>query len=281
MIANTNKQGVKWGYWVRPEFIKQALPNVMSTFFHTQYYGYVRQLFPPGVPIVEERGLKLVREHPEWIRVGKGGAHPLLTPYNWTPASMTRPGWYEEVIYKDLVMMKKLGYASVFQDGGFATLSGVDYTTGRARANMPYYWRFYQDIAQLGMDVSGECASGWGNNTLPQPSREDMKELWAFTHSVYRGNIESSFPWYTAEMRHKSHQLYIGSYMSLRSTADHAAVARFAQKFIRDNGHPDRVFLEGLRWDESGAEWTWDKVWWEYKDGRRVQYPNYADAHLE
>ncbi len=280
MVANTNKQGVRWGYWVRPEFIKQALPNVLSTSFPTQYYGYTEQLFPPGAPIVEERGLKLVREHPEWIRVGKNGSHPDATPYNWTPASLTRPGWYEDLIYKDLVMMKKLGFTSVFQDGGFTNLSGVDYSTGRALANMPYYWRFYQDMSQLGMDKSGECPSGWGNSTYEQPTLEDMKELWAFTHTVNRGNLDSSFPWYTAEMRYRMHQLYIGAYMNLNSTPDHAAVARFAQKFIKDNGHPDRVFLEGLRWEENRGEWVWDKVWWEYKDGRRVQYPNYADAQL-
>lgn len=180
-------------------------------------------------------------------------------------------------MYKDLVMMKKLGYDSAFQDGGVTNLSGVDYTAGRARANMPYYWRLYQDMAELGMDLNGECPSGWGNNTLPIPSREDMKELWAFTHSIYRGNIESSFPWYTAEMRHQSHQLYIGSYMNLRSSQDHATVARFAQKFLKDNGHPDRIFLEGLRWDDAGNQWIWDKVWWEYKDGRRVRYPDYKE----
>ncbi len=278
MVAAFAKQGIDFGYWIRPEFIKQALPNVLSTYFYTQYYGYVRQLFPPGAPIVAERGLKLVREHPEWIRLGKNGAHPLRTPYNWTPASLTKPGWYEEVMYKDLVMMKKLGYASAFQDGGGTNLSGVDYSTGRARANMPYYWRLYTDMAELGMDLHGECPSGWGNNTLPIPSQIDMKELWAFSHSIYRGNIESSFPWYTAEMRHKSHQLYTGSYMNLRSSPDHGIAARFCQKFLKDNGHPDRVFLEGLRWDEAGGQWIWDKVFWEYKDGRRVQYPDWAEV---
>ena len=277
MVAAFHKRGVNWGYWVRPEFIKQALPTVMSTHFYTQYYGYVRQLFPPALPLVEDHGLKLVREHPGWIRLGKNGAHPIRTPYNWTPASLTTKGWYEEVMYKDLVMMKKLGYDSAFQDGGGTNLAGVDYTSGHARANMPYYWRFYQDMAQLGMDLNGECPSGWGNNTLPVPSREDLKELWAFTHSIYRGNLESPFPWYTPEMRYRSNQLYIGSYMNMRSSAEHAAVARFAQKFIQDNGHPDRVVLDGLRWDDAQGQWVWDRVFWEYQDGHRVQFPNYID----
>jgi hypothetical protein len=47
-------------------------------------------------------------------------------------------------------------------------------------------------------------------------------------------------------------------------------------KIVKKNGAPDRVFLEGLRQD-SGGKWVWDKVWWEYADGRRVQYPDWAD----
>ena len=278
MVGAFHQQGLRWGYWIRPEFIKQTLPSVLSNHIYTGYYGYVRQLFPPGQPIVEDHGLKLVREHPEWIRLGKNGAHPIRTPYNWTPASLTRKGWYEEVMYKDLVMMRKLGYDSVFQDGGGTSLPGVDYTAGRARSVMPYYWRLYQDMARLGMDLSGELPSGWGNNTVPQPTRQDMKQLWALAHSVYRGNLEASFPWYTAEMRHKSHQLYAGAYLNLKSAPEHAVVARFAQKFLKENGHPDRVFMENLRWDAAGSEWVWDNVYWEYKDGRRVRYPNYAEV---
>ncbi len=269
---------LRWGYWIRPEFIKMPLPNVLSNHFYTSYYGYVRQLFPPGKPIVEEQGLKLVCEHPEWIRLGKNGVHPIRTSYNWTPASLTKKGWYEEVIYKDLIMMKKLGYNSVFQDGGGTNLSGVDYTEGRARAIMPYFWRLYQDMAQLGLDLSGELPSGWGNNTVGMPSRQDMKEIWALAHSVYRGNLESSFPWYTAEMRHKSHQLYAGAYLNMKSAPEHATVAHFAQKFLKENGHPDRVFMQNLRWDETKSEWVWDAVYWEYKDGHRVRYPNYSEV---
>jgi len=277
MIDAFHKQGIRWGYWIRPEFIKQSLPSVLSNHFPTSYYGYVQQLFPPGKPIVEESGLKLVREHPEWIRLGKKGAHPIRTSYNWTPVSLTKKGWYEDLMYKDLVMMKKLGYNSVFQDGGGTNMAGVDYTSGRARAVMPYYWRLYQDMARLGMDLSGELPSGWGNSTVAQPTRQDMKEIWALAHSVYRGNLESSFPWYTAEMRHKSHQLYAGAYLNMKSTPEHAKVARFAQKFLKENGHPDRVFMENLRWDATGSEWVWDNVYWEYKDGHRVRYPNYSE----
>jgi hypothetical protein len=124
-------------------------------------------------------------------------------------------------------------------------------------------------------DLSGELPVGWGNNTLSEPHIEDMKQLWAITHSVNRPN---SVSWYTAEMRHKSHQLYVGAYLNLRSSPDHAVVARFVQKFILENGHPDRVYLEGLRWDQAAGEWVWDNVFWEYKDGRRVRYPDYSEV---
>jgi hypothetical protein len=63
--------------------------------------------------------------------------------------------------------------------------------------------------------------------------------------------------------------------------------AKFCRRFIADNGHPDRVRLEGLRWDfidPSGRSavrgWVWDKVYWEYHDGRNIrsiEYPSYGE----
>jgi hypothetical protein len=270
-------EGIQYGYWVRPEFVKQALPNVLSTRFYTPYYGYQRQTYPPAIPLVEARGLPLIRQHPDWIRVARDGSHPERTPYNWTPMSLTSGGWYDEVIYKSLVMMKRLGFSSVFQDGGYSGLSGVDYTGGKARPVQPYYWRFYQDIARLGLDLSGECPVGWPANTLPTPNRKDLDNLWAYTLGTYRGNREGPFAWFTPEMRHRSHQLYIGTYMNLDSSPGHAVAARFGQDFVKKNGAPDRVFLDGLR-QGNDAKWIWDKVWWEYADGRRVQYPDWAEV---
>jgi len=268
--------GVEYGYWVRPEFVKQALPNVLSTRFHTPYYGYQQQTYPPAMPLVEARGLPLIREHAGWIRVARDGSCPQRAPYNWTPMSLTSGGWYGEVIYKSLVMMKRLGFSSVFQDGGYSALSGVDYTGGKARPVQPYYWRFYQDIARLGLDLAGECPVGWPGNTLPTPNRKDLDSLWAYTLGTYRGNREAPFAWFTPEMRHRSHQLYIGAYMHLDSAPGHAVAARFGQEFVKKNGTPDRVVLEGLRQEKDG-KWVWDKVWWEYADSRRVPYPDWAD----
>ncbi len=79
-------------------------------------------------------------------------------------------------------------------------------------------------------------------------------------------------------MRPKSHQLYSACYLNLESGPDVAKVARFAQKFLKEHGHPDRVWLEGLHWDGQQKEWVWKNVWWEYQSGRRVQYPNYDEV---
>jgi len=64
------KQQIRFGYWVRPEFVKQPLPNVLSDHFFTPYYGYVQQYFPPASPIVERDGLKLIRQHPNGFAWG-------------------------------------------------------------------------------------------------------------------------------------------------------------------------------------------------------------------
>ncbi|MBS7614607.1 hypothetical protein KEJ18_02580 [Candidatus Bathyarchaeota archaeon] len=279
MIAAIHKQGLGFGYWVRPEFVKQAYPMVMSSSFYTTYYGYVNQLFLRAIPIIEQVGLVLIRKHPEWIRRGRSGKIPKKTPYNWTPMSLTIKGWYEEVVYKTLVMMKKLGVDSVFQDGGFSNMPGVDYTSGSARAVQPYNWRFYQDVNCLGLQQNGENMTGWVTNNLHNLVENDTKHLWAFAFGNYRGNLEGdAVRFFTSILRHISHQLYIGAYLNLSGDPRHAEVARFAQKFIEQNGHPKRVYLEGLKWDESEQMWKWDNVWWEYGAGKRVRYPNYHEV---
>jgi len=277
MVEEFHKKGIKFGYWIRPEFVKTATTNVFSERFWTPYAGYTCQVYPPAIPILEKQGLRLIREHKEWIRKSLTGGYPYNPPYHWTPMSLAT-GWYDEVVYKTLVMMKKLGVDSVNQDGGFSCLTGVDYTPGRAVAVQPYYWRFYQDIYRLGLDVHGECMLGWGNNCLGGLSEGDMKYLWAYVHSVYKaGWVGAEMSWFTPEMRHRFHQLYIGCYTTVSASPEHARVSRFAQEFLKTHGHPDRVYLEGLRWDENKGEWVWDKVWWQYEDGRSVLYPNYED----
>jgi hypothetical protein len=119
---------------------------------------------------------------------------------------------------------------------------------------------------------------GWPGNTLPTPNRKDLDNLWAYTLGSYRGNREEPLAWFTPEMRHRSHQLYIGAYIHQDSAPGQAVAARFGQEFVKKNGAADRVVLQGLRQDNDG-KWVWDKVWWEYADGRRVQYPDWESVN--
>lgn len=57
-------------------------------------------------------------------------------------------------------------------------------------------------------------------------------------------------------MRHKFHQLYLGCSLHLKGGLEHARAAQFGQQFLKSHGHPDRVFLEKLRWDEAAKEWV-------------------------
>ena len=265
-------------YWTRPEFTRSALPNVLSHRFIAEVGQYRGCTYPALKQILEAVGMPLVREHPEWIRTGRDGDHPLLTPYHWVPMSLTQGGWYDEVVYKALVMMKELGYTSPFQDGVFGCMAGIDYTDGRARPVQPYYWRYFADVHRLGMSINGECLIGWGNNTVGYLHRKDMKHLWAYTHGIHRGNrAGDAIHWFTPEMQHRSHQLYIGVYLNLDSDPEHGDVARFVRRFLEENGHPARVCLVGLRWSKPDKQWIWDEVWWEYEDGRRVLYPDYSE----
>ncbi len=72
---------------------------------------------------------------------------------------------------------------------------------------------------------------------------------------------------------HKLHQVYAMPFQ------DRGACPRahaFAREFLKKNGPPDRVVLQGLRPAEGKQtdHWVYDGVFWEYADGRRVKYPN-------
>ncbi|MBD3216447.1 MAG: hypothetical protein GF311_27790, partial [Candidatus Lokiarchaeota archaeon] len=249
-VEQFNFRNIGFSYWIRPEFIKTALPNILSRNFVNSYYGYTSQYFPPAFPRLSEVGIPLIRENQQWIRVGIDGSHPERTPYNWTPMSITlKDGWYTNVIYKSIVMMKKLGMNSILQDGGFSCLTGVDYTNGETRAIQPYYWRYYQDLNRLGLTVNGECILGWGNANIGEMTSEDFDYLWGYVQTMNRGN-RHDMGWFTAKHRHLCHQLYAGSFININSSEKHGLIAGFAQKFLEEHGHPDRVFLEDLHYDQ-------------------------------
>ena len=277
-------QGIGVAYWMRPDFVKTGTANALSHGFVERYQIYVMMRFPPIREKLEREGLPLIREHPEWLKRGRDGTLPnFQIPYceYWTPVSFAG-GYYEAVLLPTLQMMHKLGFNTIFQDGLFSVVGGVDYAGGKAKPNMPYLWRWLQDASRLGLDFHGECLLGWGNNTVPTPAESDAANLWALIHSCFRGDLEAR--WVGPRLRHIAHSLYVGAYMSMDSDEEQARVARFCQAFVRRHGHPDRVYLENLRWDfvdptgrSAVKGWIWDQVYWEYNDGQRVRYPSYAE----
>jgi hypothetical protein len=78
----------------------------------------------------------------------------------------------------------------------------------------------------------------------------------------------------TDEWLHKLHQLYALPFQD-RGGAPRAHA--FARGFLEKNGPPHRIVLDNLRLANEGQErdhWVYDRVFWEYADGRRVEYPN-------
>jgi len=290
MTASMKGKNIGFGYWIRPEFIRVNhedifKPTIVSNESRKMNNGYQYDdtTYPDLRAIMLKNGLPLVRDNRDtWIRKGRDGSgtSSLETPYDWVPASLTVPGGlYDKLIYPNFVMQKELGYTSMFFDGGPASMQGIDYTGGVARACQPYWWRLISDIYRLGMNVHGEIDAGFGGACVAGGSRLDeaaRDHFWAFSHISIRGNRDGYMnKWFTARERHTCCQLYVSANIDLNSSKDHGDVLRYFKKFMEKNGHPDGIALEGLR--QENEKWIWDKVWWEYNDGRRVQYPNFEE----
>jgi hypothetical protein len=285
-VDSYKSRGVDVSFWMRPEFVKTSPANAYSDGFTTLYYGYNMQTEPAIIDKIEREGLPVIREHPEWIRYGKDGrlaADADKTAYSWIPMRLSG-GWYDDIIVPTLERMADLGFAAVFQDGGAGGLLGVEYSDDGALCMMPYYWRWFQDISRLGMEVNGELPIAWGSSTIPTPSEQDAIDPWAVTHQIMRGNLDGDGRWFSPRFQYIVGSMYAGVYMNIASSAEHAEAAKINRIFIKNNGHPDRVKLGGLRWgfvDPTGKSairgWIWDRVVWEYADGRSVEYPSYAE----
>lgn len=282
--AVMKKHGLSTGFWMRAEAVQTARGNVMSDHFWTPYYGYNWQTLPPLIPVIEKQGFPLLRKHPEWMRLVKGGIYPDIfgvpeyqaerykdqaTAYKWSPMSLNS-GWYDEVIYPALKMAGLLGFTSVFMDGGFGGFSGVEYTRGKATVMQPYWTRILRTMAHFGMTPNGECASGFGASFCFGPSNEKQhgSTIWMFAGCPLMGGGAGT----TEQWMHRLHQLYA---MPFDGSPNTARAHRFARAFVKKNGPPDRVSLEGLRLaGDAPDHWIYDKVVWEYSDGRKVAYPN-------
>ena len=287
-VRSFTDKGIRVSFWVRPEFVKTSPANAFSEGFLTQYYGYNNQVVPPIMDKLAKEGLPVIRQHPEWIRYGKDGrlaAEVDRTAYSWIPVKLSG-GWYNEIMIPTIQRMAELGFSAVFQDGGAGGMVGVEYDAdGNAHATMPYYWRWFQDVSRVGMEINGELPLAWGSSVVPTPIEEDAFNPWAVSHQIMRGNLDGGTDWFSPRFRHIVHSMYAGAYMRVGSNEKHVKVARFCQDFIKKHGHPDRVKLQGLRWDfldptgrSAMRGWVWDKVVWEYDSGKSVVYPAYQEV---
>jgi hypothetical protein len=257
---------------VRPEFVKTPRANIFSDGFYTPYYGYNNQVLPPLLPLLEKRGLPLIRSHPEWIRKGRDGSYPAVANYHWTPMSMTG-GWLDQLVWNTFRMSAELGCGTVFFDGGFGGMNGVDYTSGHAVPAQPYWWRLFRLVKEAGLDLYGECGVGWGGayDFGPVGMEAETMPWWFANGSInppdWTGKTNS------AALRHRLHQVYCAVDMASAPDAEeHYRATKFFSAFLRTHGHPDRIVLKSLR--RESERWVYDGVDWEYAAGRRVEYPN-------
>jgi hypothetical protein len=264
-------KGIKVGYWLRPEFVKSPRANILSDAFFTPYYGYNNQAIPPLVSLLEKRGLPMIRSNPQWMRKGRDGTYPAVANYSWTPMSMSS-GWLDRLVWNTYKMSADLGCRTVFYDGGFGGMSGVDYTSGQAVPVQPYWWRLFRLMKTAGLDICGECGVGWGGGFHFGPVGKELEEMpWWFANGVI--NPPDPLGKRTGAVLRKLHQVYGASSLAQSaSLPEHRQEAVFFASFVKKHGPPDRVVLKNLR-RESG-KWAYDGVEWQYADGRKVEYPN-------
>ncbi len=271
MAAAFAAKGVKMGYWMRPDLIMSPRANALSDAFYTPYYGYNNQVIPPLIPLLEKRGMPLIRSHEEWIRKGRDGTYPAVANYYWTPMSLTG-GWLDQMVWNTFKMSAQLGCRTVFFDGGYGGMSGVDYTSGHAVAVQPYWWRMFRLAKEAGLEINGECSVSWGGAHDFGPVGNEVREMpWWFANGTANppkisGQAESGM------VRHRLHQVYCEVEMPPNSDAEEHAATLFFGSFRKAHGDPERIVLKNLRLDN--GHWIYDGVDWEYADGKRVEYPN-------
>jgi len=180
-----------------------------------------------------------------------------------------KSGWYDQVLYPTFQTAQKLGFTSIFFDGGFGGFSGVEYNSGRATAMQPYWTRVMRTASHFGLIAIGECGIGAGSLFCFGPSGEENqgKTPWMFAGCP----MMQTGPDLSESWAHKMHQLYAMPFQD-RGAAPKSHL--FAREFLKRNGPPDRVVLANLRPGTVLKEWLYDGVTWEYADGRRVEYPN-------
>ena len=308
MCLRLREAGVQPGFWLRPEFVKTSLANLLSSTIPTadSYYGYRLAKYPDVVRRLQERGLEVPRENPHWIRRGRDGSWPRDTPYGWVPMSLAT-GWWERVIWPTLRMSARLGFGHILMDGGFGGLQGVDYAprlngqTDEAVPMQPYWWRLFRTMEHLGLVMCGECTAGWmgGVVNLIEPGDENF--LWMMHCGVVHGHARNQDP----RTVHRLYQLYnCTTYFTNTHEAEHLTHVRLhAREFYAQYEAPQWIELVNLRQlppreirleigdspiaggptrisDASElrmttAPWEWEDVIWHFEDGSQVVFPSY------
>ena len=303
MCDKLKAAGIRPGFWFRPEFVKTSIVNALSDRIPTAetYYGYREAKYPDVVKLLNERGIPIVRQNPQWVRLRRDGTWPYNTPYQWVPMSMATD-WWDKMMWPTLVMSRKLGFDWVLQDGGFGGLAGVEYApmlAGNAPgavASQPYWWRMFRSMHCLGIDHIGECTLGWKGADCVTPGEGDEYYLWMLHGAVIYGNRNLASP----QMVHKLHQLYNCNHMNV---ADPVSVIRYARAFYEahraphwielvnpQQGKPVEVTVKVADSPVAGGPtrisednvvkftvrpWTWTDVIWHYDDGTQAVYPAY------
>ena len=296
------------GYWLRPELERFSIVGLMSDTIPTaeSYYGYAGGRMPSIVKILQERGIPVLRQHPEWIRRQADGSWPVDTPYQWVPMSFDS-GWWDKVMWPSLQMSSKLGFDFIELDGGFGGLQGVDYSpmlAGKAEMAVPlqpYVWRMFRTFHLLDLRLVGECTVGWRGASLDIVGEGDELRNWMFTGGTFSvGWVKPEHPIVdNPAMLHRLFQLY----NNLRQDMGDHAVRRYAKKFFAAHRPPDWIELKDLRQLDpvtatvttadspvggkpgkvdkehpatfTAAPWTWSDAVWHYEDGTEVVYPAY------
>ena len=302
-----HKAGFRVGFWFRPEVAKTSLLSALSHTMPTaeMYYGFQNCAYPNAVALLKERGMPVVRDHPDWIRCQIDGGPPVGTAYQWIPMSMAGE-WWDRIMWPTLVMSRRLGFDWVLMDGGFGGLQGVDYAPmrlGRAASAVPcqpYWWRMFRSMKALGIRNFGECTLGWKGGTVSLFGPGDEHYLWMYqAGAIWSGNDVLTDP----VRAHKLFQLYNGTGGDQLPKPAITPVCRYAAKFFRSHRSPDWVELKDLRAGDpvtvtvdvaespvaGGATrvsadakytftvrpWTWTDAVWHYDDGSQAVYPAY------
>lgn len=268
-VVPFRNSNIRFGFhWAAPEEIRSDYPAVLAQSYDGKPSEQSGSWTPGYREWIVKQGFPLVRENPHWLRRGKDGTIP---EGRMGAAAMTVPGgYYDQLVYQQWQMLKTMGFDSLFIGDGTCQLDGVDYSSGEPRVLQPFMWKMFRDIHAAGLVLHHELQIGFSAHNEHGRFNTDASEplKWGVAHSSCGRHNSPVEP----ELRHRLHQLYCQLHV-----ADVPEVADYAASFLATVGAPDRIFLEGTYWDNTNSKWEWTGVVWEYKNGKRIRYPNFDE----